>query len=346
MRLYDFGAGHWTNIDNFINHPSLSYHFLNIIAGFSSPGIGMRYAAVSCFLAGFGVMLYALHKTGLLTNLGLACVTLLCIFLKIDKFGAHFNNDAVAFLGGAIIFMGAVLMANDASTNQVEKGYRQSATALLFLGTLFCIATKLNTALLMAIFVFSIFIMQPRTGVKLSKALRQPLNLALILGCILVSIPYLWFMLEYGSPAPATPGQIAIISADSATAIRMALPIYLFESGRQAIINAGSDAAITYAVFFAGIAFSIVLAIIKRKSSKMPAGLAMIFIPTAIATLIVLIIHLRFSYQRHVQYGWQPELYPRYYFSLLGPYLLAFFVGLRHFKVFGILFTQQRKTET
>jgi hypothetical protein len=40
---------------------------------------------------------------------------------------------------------------------------------------------------------------------------------------------------------------------------------------------------------------------------------------------LTLALHLAFSFQRHAQYGWQPELYPRYYFPLLGPYLLIFF---------------------
>ncbi|HEY0292768.1 MAG TPA: hypothetical protein VGC51_10600 [Hansschlegelia sp.] len=47
------------------------------------------------------------------------------------------------------------------------------------------------------------------------------------------------------------------------------------------------------------------------------------------ATLVVLCIHIAFAYRRYVAYGWLGDLYPRYYFPLLGAYGLGWALCVR-----------------
>ena len=105
-----------------------------------------------------------------------------------------------------------------------------------------------------------------------------------------------------------------------------------------ALENAGSDAMVTYALFAIVTSGAAMFLSVRRGSETASFPLQPFARAAAAATVLTLALHLNFSFQRHVQYGWQPELYPRYYFPLLGPYLLLFLhtVGrLGPFKAFA-----------
>ena len=318
MRLYDFAANVWSREPNFINHPPLSHHLLNLFSDFDPFGHGARMASISFFALGFATIIYALHRTGMFSNLGLAAVTMFCVLLKVQRFGETFSNDSVAFLGGGLAFLSAVLLWKKDLSNRAL----HAALALGALGTALCIAAKLNAAILTGVFILVIlasFALHERASfVRISK----PLLLLSAALCLAAALPYLVFVQEFGTPAPDTPGQIKMLS-DNLDGQRLGFAAYLFQSLIVALQNAGKDAFITYAIFAAVAAGAAQLISFRRQAGAFPLQP---FAQAALAaTALTLALHLGFSFQRHLQYGWQPELFPRYYFPLLGPYLLLFF---------------------
>jgi hypothetical protein len=320
MRLYDFAQMRWSGEANFINHPPLAYHLLNLFSDFDPLGAGARKASISIFALGFAAMLFGLHLTGMFSNLGLAAVTMLCVLLKLQRFGETFSNDSVAFLGGGLVFLGTVFLWKP----PVSTRSARTALAVGGLGTALCVAAKLNAALLAGAFALAslaFFTLRERTALA---RVSKPLLLLIVLACLAAAYPYMAFVQEFGTPAPDTPGQSRMLSG-GIDAPRLALSSYLFQSLKGALANAGPDAVLTYGLFAAvtGIA---ALAVSLRPNQHAGAfPLQPIARAAVIATALTLAVHLTFSWQRHLRYGWQPELYPRYYFPLLGPYLLLFF---------------------
>jgi hypothetical protein len=323
MRLFDFSANTWSGGLNFINHPPLAYHLLNLFSDFDPMGPGVRTASISFFVLGFAAILHGLHRTGRFSNLGLAAVTMFCVLLKLQKFGETFSNDSVAFLGGGLAFLGTVMLwKTDLSAHALQR-----ALAIGALGTGLCIAAKLNAAVLAGLFVLAslgFFAFQAR---KPHARVSRPLLLIVFLACLSLAYPYLVFIHEYGTPAPNTPGQIKMLSA-GIDGPRLGLAAYLILSLKGAMENAGPDAVVTYSIFAAVTAAAALMSAFRPRPDTGAFPLKPIARAAVIATVLTLALHLAFSFQRHVQYGWQPELYPRYYFPLLGPYLLLFFAAV------------------
>jgi hypothetical protein len=320
MQLYDFVQMRWSGLPNFINHPPLAYHLLNLFTDFDPLGSGLRSACIAFFALGFAVLLFGLHLTGMFSNLGLGAVTMLCVLLKLQRFGETFSNDSVAFLGGSLVFLGTVLLWKPA----VSTRSAQAALAIGGLGTALCIAAKLNAAVLAGAFVLVTLIFFALRERAAFARVSKPLLLLIFLACLAVAYPYLAFMQEFGSPAPHTPGQIKILSG-GLEAARLGFGAYLFQSLKGALENAGPDAIVTYGLFAAVTCAAALAASFRQNPQTGGFLLQQIARAAVIATGLTLILHLGFSYQRHLRYGWQPELYPRYYFPLLGPYLLLFF---------------------
>jgi hypothetical protein len=320
MRLYDFVANAWSGEPNFINHPPLAYHLLNLFSDFDPLGPGARMASISFFALGFAAIIHALHRTGMFSNLGLAAVAMFCVLLKVQRFGETFSNDSVAFLGGGLAFLGSVLLWEKG----VPKRPLHAAFAISGLGTALCIAAKLNAGILAGSFtlvMLAAFALQDRAA--LTRAPKPLLLLAAAL-CLAATLPYLAFIQEFGTPAPNTPGHVKVLSQDL-DAPRMEPAVYLLQSLIGALRNAGSDAFLTYALFAAVTAGAALVISFRRQTVAGVFPLQPFARAALIATTLTLAVHLGFSLQRHLRYGWQPELYPRYYFPLLGPYLLLFF---------------------
>jgi hypothetical protein len=316
--LFDFTANAWRGELNFINHPPLAYHLLNLFSDFGAVGPGVRTASITFFALGFAAILFGLHCTGMFSSLGLAAVTMFCVLLKLQRFGETFSNDSVAFLGGGLTFLGTVLLWKKEMSTRVL----QTALAIGAVGTGLCIAAKLNAAILVGMFVLIslvVFALRERDAFAL---ISKPLLVMLFLVCSAVAFPYLAFIQEFGTPAPNTQGQIKVLS-ENLDAPRLGLAAYLFQSLIGALRNAGSDAIITYAIFAAVTAGAALMISFRRQADAFP--LQPFARAALIATALTLALHLAFSFQRHAQYGCPPELYPRYYFPLLGPYLLIFF---------------------
>jgi hypothetical protein len=320
MQLFDFAQTRWSGQANFINHPPLAYRLLNLFTDFDPLGPKTRTASISFFALGFAALLFGLHLTGMFSNLGLAAVTMFCVLLKLQRFGETFSIDSIAFLGGNLAFLGTVLLWKP----PVSTRSAQAALAIGGLGTALCIAAKLNAALLAGAFVLAGLVFFSLREWPVLSRISKPMLLLIVLACLASAYPYVVFVQEFGSPAPNTPGQVKMLS-DGIDAPRLAFAFYLFQSLKGALENAGPDAVVTYGLFAA---VTVIAALAASFGQGRDAGafpLQPIARAAVIATVLTLALHLGFSWQRHLRYGWQPELYPRYYFPLLGPYLLLFF---------------------
>jgi 4-amino-4-deoxy-L-arabinose transferase-like glycosyltransferase len=319
MRLLDFPKENWSTTPNFINHPPIGYHLLNLVTSYDSIGPSVRFGSVGFWSFGFLAILIGLHLSGQFSQLGLLAATILCVLLKIDRFGETFTNDSLAFIGGGIAFVGAVCLT--ATTTSRKKD--ASAIILTGVGLGLCIAAKLSAALVVGLFVTTLIILRS----DLRKQSRSRWLLAvMILVCAALCLPYGAFVFKYGTPIPNTAGQLAMIS-QTPDALRFGFSEYIFQSFYGALGNAGPDAFFTYAVFALVTAYAAIKSFVRPSTNKI--GKAVL-----VATSITLAVHIVFSYQRHIAYGWQPELYPRYYFPLLGPYLLLFFETISKFRPF------------
>ncbi|WP_169385067.1 hypothetical protein [Ahrensia kielensis] len=323
IRIYDFAQKQWSNEFNFINHPPLAYHLLNFFSDIDPPKPENRFVSVAFFSLGFWALLFGLHKTSMFSNLGLLAVTAFCILLKIHLFSATFTNDSIAFVGGAIVFLGTVMLWNKPSV--------VAATHISFAlgggGLVLCLAAKLNVAVLVGFYLLVSFVLFAWQENKVCRHVSKLLLVSLGLLCFLAALPYASFLLEFGSPAPNTAGQIKML-VDNFDGKRLDLGLYLFFSLKGALENAGPDAFITYTIFAGTTVITAIIRAIRPSAGFVAVSLQNIAIATLSATAFTFAVHIGFSYQRHLEYGWQPELYPRYYFPLLGPYLLLFFSSL------------------
>ena len=246
MRLYDFTQMRWSDEPNFINHPALGYHLLNLFTNFDPLDSGVRTAPIVFFALGFAAILIGFHASGLFSNLGLTAVTMFCVLLKLQRFGETFSNDSIAFLGGGLAFLGTVLLWNGTSSGRPA----HAALALGALGMAFCVAAKLNAAVLVGVFVLTNLVLFALGRQEDLRKVSRLLLALLVLVCLGMALPYFFLVQEFGTPAPNTPGQIKMLS-EGGQALRLGLGPYLFQSLNGALVNAGPDAFITYGLFTA-----------------------------------------------------------------------------------------------
>jgi hypothetical protein len=142
--------------------------------------------------------------------------------------------------------------------------------------------------------------------------------------------PYVVFLVQYGSPAPNTPGQIAMLKTVAHTAgwdvaQRLSPVAYAFHFVRELILgwtptlksrDALNDAALLIPLVTASCAFAGVVASVCRIAHRNEGAIDVVIVASALAFAATFAIHGVFSYQRHLAYGWMMDAYPRYYLPL------------------------------
>ena len=100
------------------------------------------------------------------------------------------------------------------------------------------------------------------------------------------------------------------------TAGREQVVDFVQQEGRTVdeVVVTGAKAAPLASLLLAGGGLLIAIDSVRR-GSREPA--AMLVLCGASATLVVLAIHLDFTFARHLETGWLKGIYPRYYFPLL-----------------------------
>jgi hypothetical protein len=327
MRLIDPQNFQFTGEANYLNHPPPFYDLLAALGprleGRPQALLAHRLIDIAIASLGFAALL----------GLGLAArfprhefyafaVPLACIPVLVPIAGA-INNDNLAFLGGAVATLGAwQLITTD----------RAGWLAVALLGLIAASWAKLTGLLLIGAMLGTVIVYLTWRQ-RLSWSALTPIALAFALA----AAPYIIYAVQYGSPTPQTPAQIALLQDGARTAgwadlPRKSFPAYIvyfiiaFVSdwmpalGERNVLQY-SMLAIPVAALgcaLAGIALSL-----RRLWRRQDTALDVVVIAGTVALVATFAIHVTYSYGRHLATGWLMDAYPRYYLPLAAIVPLA-----------------------
>jgi hypothetical protein len=327
MRLLDPQNFQFTGNANYLNHPPLFY---DLLAAFgprleSRPQALLAHRLIDIAIAAIGF--------AALLGLGIAArfsrhefyafaVPLACIPVLVPIAGAV-NNDSLAFLGGAVATLGVwQLVATD----------RAGWLAVALLGLIAASWAKLTGLLLIGAMLGAV-IAYLLWRQRLSWSALLPIALAFALA----AAPYIIFVVQYGSPTPQTPAQIALLADNARAAGWTDLPRNSFPGYFAYFIIAfvadwmpalGERNALQYSMLaipvaalgcaLAGIALSL-----RRLWRRQDTALDVVVIAGTVALVATFAIHVTYSYGRYVATGWLLDAYPRYYLPLAAIVPLA-----------------------
>jgi hypothetical protein len=327
MRLLDPQSFQFTGAANYLNHPPPFYDLLAVLGprleGRPQALLAHRLIDIAIAAIGFGALL----------GLGIAArfprhefyafaVPLACIPVLVPIAGA-INNDNLAFLGGAVATLGAwQLVATD------RTGWLTVALA----GMIAASWAKL-TGLLLTGAMLSAVIAYLLWRQRLGWSALVPIALAFALA----AAPYIIYAVQYGSPTPQTPAQIALLQDGARSAGWADLPRKSFAAYIVYFVIAfvadwmpalGERNVLQYSMLaipvaalgcaLAGIAVSL-----HRLWRRQETALDVVVIAGTAALVATFAIHVTYSYDRHVATGWMMDAYPRYYLPLAAIVPLA-----------------------
>ncbi len=327
MRMLDPSSFRFTGEANYLNHPSPYYVLLARLGPNleGHPEALIVHRLFNVALAAIG--LAALMAIGLLARLSrltfyayvvpLACIPVLA------PLAGSINNDNAAFAAGGI--------ATLAAWQLIATGNRVWLMIALG-GVIVASWAKLTGLLLVGGLVGGVLAWLLWRG-------RLPARwLALIVMAALLAIaPYIAFFAQYGSPAPNTPGQIAMLktvahAAGWDSAERMSPAAYAVHFFSEFVFawmpTLTSRSTLNYAALVFPVAASlcalvglVMSALRIARGNENPIDIVVAAAVLAFAATFV--IHGIFSYERHVAYGWMMDAYPRYYLPLAALVPLA-----------------------
>lgn len=327
MRMLEPEHFRFTAAPNYLNHPSPYYALLALLGPTleGHPTAILVHRLINIAFA--ALALAALLMIGIYARLPSLvfyayAVPLACIPVLIPLAGAV-NNDNAAFAGGAFTMLGAwQLMATG-----------RARWLLLALAGLLLAAWAKLTGLMLAGGLLG--------GVMLWLIWRRRFRLwwiaPLVFATALAAAPYVTLLVQYGSPTPNTPGQLALLQ-DGARLTGWNSAARMTPLGYAAYFIAGfvlewmptlmPRNALNYGVLIvpivtalcalAGIALSF-----RRIARSIERPLDVLVAAGACAFALTFVIHIAFSYQRHLAFGWMMDAYPRYYLPLIAIVPLA-----------------------
>jgi hypothetical protein len=327
MRLLDPQTFQFTDAPNYLNHPPIFYALLAAIG----PKLEGRPQALPAYRL-FDVALVAIGL-GALLALGLkaqfpwpefyAYAMPLAWIPILVQLAAAVNNDDLAFCGGALATLGVW---------QLVATGRGSWLAVALVGTVAAGWAKLTGLLLTTAMVSTAFAYLVWCG-----RMRWSWTIAAGFAFALAVTPYLIFLIQYGSPTPETPAQIALLEDGARAAGWLDLPRKSFPGYLASFIVAfvadwmptlGTRSAFNYAMLaipvaalgcaLAGVALSL-----RRLWNRRETPLDVVVIAGATALAATFAIHVGYSYSRHLATGWLLDAYPRYYLPLAAIVPLA-----------------------
>jgi hypothetical protein len=327
MRLIDPQTFQFTATANYLNHPPPFYDLL--------AALGPRLEDRPQALLAHRLIDIAIASLGFaaLLGLGLAArfprhefyafaVPLACIPVLVPIAGA-INNDNLAFLGGAVAMLGAwQLVATD----------RAGWLVVALLGLIAASWAKLTGFLLTGAMLGAVI-----AYLLWRRRLRWSLLLPIALAFALAAAPYIIYTVQYGSPTPQTPAQIALLEDGARTAgwadlPRKSFPAYLvyfviaFVSDWMPALgerNALQYSMLAIPVTALGCALAGIALSLHRLWRRQDTALDVVVIAGTMALLATFAIHVTYSYGRHVATGWLMDAYPRYYLPLAAIVPLA-----------------------
>jgi len=327
MRMLDTSSFQFTAEPNYLNHPSPYYALMAMLGPRleGHPQAIIVYRLFNIAIAAIG--LAALLAIGLIARfsrltLYAYVVPLACIPVLVSLAGSV-NNDNAAFTGGSIATLGVWQL--------IATGKHSWLLATLA-GLIVASWAKLTGLLLTGGMLGGVLIWLLWRG-RLQPRWLAPVAVAVLLA----AAPYIYFIAQYGNPAPNTVGQITNLQAnahaagwDSAArmsplsyAVFFVLTFITEWLPALAPRNAFNYAALLIplgAVLCATGGFALsVRRIIRSEESTIDVVVA----AGSLAFAATFLVHGFFSYQRHVAFGWLMDAYPRYYLPLAALIPLA-----------------------
>jgi 4-amino-4-deoxy-L-arabinose transferase-like glycosyltransferase len=321
MRMLDPETFQFGAEQNYLNHPPFYYWLIATIGpqllGRPESVIPARALNIALVACGLAALLFLARRMQLAQSEFYAFAAMVAATPVLAALAGSVNNDNFAFFGGAVSFLGLYLYAATSSRAWliVACGGMLAASAAKLTGFLLVGTTLALTLALMA-------------------TRRRPAGFDLLIAAcslIVASSPYLVFVLQYGSPAPNTPAQSALLAngaavAGWASAPRMTPAVYAVFFLKSLLMGwivalpplSALDASVLalpaaiVLISLAGLGVSI-RALIDRRAQ--PTDFIVVAGMGAIA--LTLAIHIAFSYKRHLQTGWMLDAYPRYYLPLI-----------------------------
>jgi hypothetical protein len=327
MRMLDATSFRFTGETNYLNHPSPYYVLLARLGpkleGHPEAIVVHRLFNVALAAIGFAALI-AIGPLARLPRLTFYAyiIPLACIPVLVPLAGA-INNDNLAFCGGGI--------ATLAAWRLMATGSRASLLAALG-GVVIAAWAKMTALLLVGGMVGGVLAWLIWRG-------RFPVRwiAPVAIAALLAITPYVALLVQYGSPAPSTPGQIAMLktgahAAGWDTAERLSPAVYAahfiseFVSEWMPVLEQRTSLnyvalAIPIATIlcaFAGLAVSI-----KRIARANEGPIDVAVVAGALAFTLTFVIHGIFSYPYHLAFGWMTSAYPRYYLPLAALVPLA-----------------------
>jgi hypothetical protein len=327
MRLLDPQSFQFTAAANYLNHPPPFYGLL--------AALGPRLEGQPQALLAHRLIDIAIASLGFAALLGLGiaarfprhefyafAVPLACIPVLVPIAGA-INNDNLAFLGGAVATLGAwQLVATD----------RAGWLAVALLGLIAASWAKLTGLLLIGAMLGAViaYLLWRR---RLSWSALMPIALAFALA----AAPYIIYAVQYGSPTPQTPAQIALLEDGARTAGWADLPRKSFASYVVYFVIAfiadwmpalGERNVLQYSmlaipVAALGCALMGIALSLRRLWRRQDTALDVVVVAGTVALVATFAIHVTYSYGRHLATGWLMDAYPRYYLPLAAIVPLA-----------------------
>lgn len=308
---------------NYLNHPPGFYLALGTLLpsdGWPTMGtvrlLRLVNAALSITAVGLALAVGLLRRLELpLLLLYGACVVLVPVM---QATGSGISNDNLALLGGCTAVLGA----------QLALGARRGGTILLILGCVLATLAKFTAAIMLGVFA----------GVFLLTRIRQ-LGWGRVAAALLLlaaaeavaGLPYLPFVLRYGSPVPVTPAFVAVGVEAASRQLTvngwmpgavLSLPAYAVAFGRWLLAGWSPVLGIE------GLAGALLLLIPGLTLLGAMPGFVLnppgwrgrdpVLGAACVALLLTLLPHLVFSWQRyHLALGAPPfDAAPRYYLPL------------------------------
>ena len=327
MRMLDPSSFKFTRDANYLDHPSPYYVLLARIGPTleGHPEAILFDRLFNALLAAIGFA--ALMAVGLVAKL--PRLTLYAYIVPIAgipvlaPLAGAINNDNAAFAGGGIATLAALQLLSTES--------RAWLIAALG-GVILASWAKFTALLLVGGLVGGVLLWLLWRGRLPSRSVGL-----IAIAALLAVAPYVALFVQYGSPTPRTPGQIAMIKLGALavgwdSAERMTPASYATHFVSEFVLewmpilkprNALNYAALTIPITAALCAFVGFLVAVQRIAYEKAGPLDIVVAAGVLAFAGTFLIHGIFSYELHTEFGWQATAYPRYYLPLAAIVPLA-----------------------
>ena|GEM_PF-670952 len=327
MRMLDPSSFRFTGEENYLDHPS-PYYVLLARIGPTLEGHPEAILLDRLFnVALVAIGLAALMAVGLVAKLPRLTlyayvVPIVGIPLLAPLAGA-INNDNAAFAGGGIATLAAFQLLSTGSR----------AWLMVALGGVILASwAKFTALLLVGGLVGGVLLWMLWHGRLPSRWVGL-----IAVAALLAVAPYVALCVQYGSPTPRTPGQIALIKSGALAigwdrAERMTPASYAAHFVSEFVVewmptlkqrNALNYAALTIPIMAALCAFGGFMVAVQRIAHEKAGPLDIVVAAGILAFAGTFLVHGIFSYELHTEFGWQTSAYPRYYLPLAAAVPLA-----------------------